>query len=553
MHMKKDPTEWFDITRSFTLRLVGVSSVSPGTGETDAVREVIQLLKEGGLEGAYTEIGLDPIPEDPWGRKNAFAFLRGRTRRTVVLLGHIDTVDTSDYGELQPWALDPEALSRHPDLVALVPDAARDIEQQPDDWLFGRGVADMKSGVAANIAVMRELARAGEPPLSIVLLATPDEENESAGVLAAVGFLHDLKARHGLEYVGAINTDYTSALYPDDPHRYIYSGTIGKLLPGFFVVGCPAHAGEPFAGMDVNVIAAQLIRDLSMNASLSDSVRGVIAPPPVTLRATDLKLHYDTQLPFTAYFLLNVLTLAVDPGELLVRLRDRVSGSLQRALARLVREEEEWLAKQTAVPRCPTGAREATVLTYDELRTLVVEKVGSDRAAVEFAEAWDCEASDIDKRERCVRLVERLWRLSGCDGPAVVIFYAPPYYPHVARSASSLQEAVHAVVEAHPDLNLVEDEFFPLMSDMSYLRLNSRVDVTALERNMPVWQDPRMPPRHGAYSLPLDLIRELDLPVVNIGPYGRGVHQRGERVLMPYSFGIVPQLIYETIERLERM
>jgi len=28
------------------------------------------------------------------------------------------------------------------------------------------------------------------------------------------------------------------------------------------------------------------------------------------------------------------------------------------------------------------------------------------------------------------------------------------------------------------------------------------------------------------------------------------VHQPGERVLMSYSFGVVPQLLYETIERL---
>jgi arginine utilization protein RocB len=38
--------------------------------------------------------------------------------------------------------------------------------------------------------------------------------------------------------------------------------------------------------------------------------------------------------------------------------------------------------------------------------------------------------------------------------------------------------------------------------------------------------------------------------VINLGPYGRGVHQSGEGVLMSYSFGILPQLIYEVIERL---
>jgi arginine utilization protein RocB len=68
---------------------------------------------------------------------------------------------------------------------------------------------------------------------------------------------------------------------------------------------------------------------------------------------------------------------------------------------------------------------------------------------------------------------------------------------------------------------------------------------------MPVWDDaPGDAPRPGAYTLPLDAIRELDLHVVNLGVYGRGAHQRGEAVLMSYSFGALPQLIWETIERL---
>jgi arginine utilization protein RocB len=40
------------------------------------------------------------------------------------------------------------------------------------------------------------------------------------------------------------------------------------------------------------------------------------------------------------------------------------------------------------------------------------------------------------------------------------------------------------------------------------------------------------------------------MPVINIGPYGRSLHQRGERVLMSFSFETAPQLIAETITRL---
>ena len=146
--------------------------------------------------------------------------------------------------------------------------------------------------------------------------------------------------------------------------------------------------------------------------------------------------------------------------------------------------------------------------------------------------------------------MRRLWQLSGRRGPAVVIYYSPPYYPAVAASPSPLHAAVERVIAAHPDLGLVLEEFFPYLSDVSYLRLQEDTDVAALAANLPVWNDPDTPPRPGAYTLPFAAIRALDLPVVDLGPYGFGAHQRGERLLMSRSYGWLPALVNEVIERL---
>jgi arginine utilization protein RocB len=584
--------EWYAATRDYTRRLAQVRGVSPSADENRVTELALRLLREGGLDDAYTLSGLDPIEGDPHGRHNAYAFLRGQSSRAVVLLGHVDTVGADDYGALEPWAFDPDALAARRELLeGLGPDVAADLAAGPDDWMFGRGVADMKSGVAATIAVMRRLAekaRAGSPPpLSVVLLATVDEENESAGVLQAVRFLHALRERHGLAYAGVVNTDYTAARYPGDPHRYIYVGTVGKLLPSIFVVGQAAHAGDPFAGLDANLLAAELVRDLSMNTDLCDAVRGEVAPPPVTLHAADLKTGYDTQLPFAAAFYLNVVTLTTSPATLLARLRGRAETVLAGLLARLNVAAEDWLRATAPTPRRSLPgvgegetssntpeihpnhnvnvqdrgrARSGTVLTYAELRAETAARLGEDLVADALSAEWDRWPLDEDKRERCLRLVRRLWALSGRQGPAVVLYYAPPYYPHVAALPASgvpdaLSKAVAAVAAAHPELNLVVREYFPLLSDLSYLRLDPALDLAALRDNMPVWREASAcaPPRAGSYSLPIEAMRALDLPVVNVGPYGRAVHQAGERVLMPYSFGVVPQLIYETIERLARL
>ncbi|HZU01445.1 MAG TPA: M20/M25/M40 family metallo-hydrolase [Ktedonobacteraceae bacterium] len=562
--MYKQPTErtahntWYEAVRHYTTRLVNIHSVSPSQEENRVAQEVLRLLSEDGLDRLYTAHGLDPIEGDLYGRHNAYALLRGESPRTLVLLGHIDTVGTSDYGVLERWALDPEGLAERLDtLVALTPQLQADIVAHPDDWMFGRGVADMKSGVAVNIALIRRLAeqaQTGSLPLSCVFLAVCDEENESAGVLQAVHLLSRLRPEYGLEYVGAINTDYTTSLYPGDPHRYVYTGTIGKLLPSFLVIGRESHVGDPFNGVDANLLAAELIRTLSMNDALCDSVRGQITAPPVTLKATDLKTHYDVQLPFMAYFYLNVLTFTTTPAQLLQRLCSLCKSALTSVLASIDQAEQRWMqASGDRNPLQQLQSRSGVVLTYAHLYAETVQRLGEEQVQQELAEEWERWPADLDKRERSLHLVHRLWTLSGRQGPAVVVYYAPPYYPHVAATPSALHDAVAAVIAAHPELHLVQQEYFPLLSDLSYLRLDPDIDCAALSANMPVWRESDAPPRPGSYSLPLATIRELALPVVDFGVYGRGAHQRGERVFMSYSFEILPQLLYEVIERLERM
>ena len=95
----------------------------------------------------------------------------------------------------------------------------------------------------------------------------------------------------------------------------------------------------------------------------------------------------------------------------------------------------------------------------------------------------------LDSRERSLHLVHRLWVLSERQGPAVILSYAPPFYPHVAQAVGPFQAAIEAVVAAHPEQQLVIREFYPYLSDMSYLRLDPDLKLSALTANMPLWRD----------------------------------------------------------------
>ena len=545
--MSEIPEGWGPATEHFTRRLVAISSVSPGAGETEAAREVLRLLRADGLHDAYTESGLNDLPGDPHGRANAYALIRGTTSLTVVMLGHLDTVGTSDYGDLEPLARSPDGLAANFELLrAMAPEVDG---FNPSEWLYGRGAADMKSGVAATIAVMRHLARRGlEAPLpfSVVVVATMDEENESAGVVEAVHLLTRLRNEHGLAFAGAINTDYVSERFPGDTARPLYAGTVGKLLPSFLAIGAAGHAGHPFGGLDANLILAELIRDLSLNPDLADIADGIANSPPVSLRATDLKERYDTQLALAAHLALNLVTVSVQPGELLTALRARSAEALQKVLERSADAEERW-RERAGLPRLERRSRTPRALTYAEVAAVAEERIGRPALDAELAVARRAFTAAMDSRRRCLALVEATWRLSGLHGPAVVVYYAPPFYPHLAPRPSSLLDAVEALAGSHPDLELVMERYFPLLSDLSYLGHQEGSDVDSLIANMPIWR----PESRGTagYWLPLEEIRRLDMPVVNIGPYGFGVHQAGERVHRAYSFEVLPQLILETIER----
>ena len=210
---------------------------------------------------------------------------------------------------------------------------------------------------------LAERARTAPLPLSVVVLATPDEENESAGVLQAVRFLLRLRDEHGLEYVGAINTDYTTSRAPGDPDWHVYTGSIGKLLPSFLVIGKESHVGDPFDGIDANLLAADLIADLSMNPDLCDAVRGQITPaarhPPRD--GPEARLRRST--PLRGLLLPERPHLRRrTPGELLARLRHaRRSRALARA-CRIDAAERRWLDAGGVIDRergrhCAHGPR----------------------------------------------------------------------------------------------------------------------------------------------------------------------------------------------------
>ena len=138
--------------------LVAIPSISNTKEESLAADYLAKSLAEQDYFRANPGLcGQFPIEGDPLGRTVAYGLVRGNGRRTVILTGHYDVVDTEEYGEFRKYAYDVEAWKNAsgPELEGLLemltPEAREDFCS--GEWLFGRGVNDMKGGLAVGLAV----------------------------------------------------------------------------------------------------------------------------------------------------------------------------------------------------------------------------------------------------------------------------------------------------------------------------------------------------------------------------------------------------------------
>lgn len=150
---------WFDEVREITQTLVTIPSTSPNKkDENKCANQIIRFL--------LSNTGLKPqrwLTDD--GRYNVMCLLKANHSRndnaTIILLCHYDTVGVNEFenfGLDKTFAFDPDKLRT--ELLSkdsLPENVKKDLENK--DWMFGRGCLDMKSGIAAHIAVMRNLWR----------------------------------------------------------------------------------------------------------------------------------------------------------------------------------------------------------------------------------------------------------------------------------------------------------------------------------------------------------------------------------------------------------
>ncbi|MDL2327239.1 M20/M25/M40 family metallo-hydrolase [Ruminococcaceae bacterium OttesenSCG-928-A11] len=544
----------FDEVKDITEQMVRVPSIVKTSGESDCARTILAYYQSLPYFQQHPDhLTLQRTEDDEIERYNVIAMVRGAAKenaRTVLLMGHFDTVGIDDYGPLKPHACDPSALPTLLRELPLSDEVKRDIDS--GEYMFGRGALDMKSGVAGHMYLIKYFSEHPEALNgTLIAMAQCDEEDGSHGALSCLSHLKKLKGQYGLEYQAAVNADFSTPADLEDDSRYIYFGTIGKVLPSFYVVGKEAHVGQAFAALDPNLLVAEITRLISLNADLSDESQGEVTVPPVSLKQADFKDHYTVQTALTAYAYYNFFVHKMAPEDVMEKVEALAHTAFENVIADLNRNFEKY-SGLCGTPYTPLPWK-PRVYTWEAFRKEMEALHGDTftKHMADFGHKLHTAQPNLDLRLYSVQMVEEAWKWAEDKSPAIIIYFSSTFCARMEltgeapREAALLNATRQAVEKVQPTIQnpVVTKMFYPYISDISFLGMSdSRESLARLASNMPAWGE--------KYTYPIDDIMEIDVPAVNIGSFGKDGHMLTERVHMRYTFETVPNITYNTILKL---
>jgi len=219
-------------------KLIQIQSVNPPADYS----QISSYLRE-----TLTSIGMETrILEGSPGKRNVFGLRRGSSRECALLLsGHMDVVAA---GDKKNWGHDPFGAEIH------------------DGWLWGRGAADMKAALAAQIYAAKAVidSQAG---LSSAFMLGCTVDDETAG---AWGMKYAVEK--GLSYIGWPKPSLHILGEANDLN--ITTSFKGRLWARISTKGKAAHGGEPDLGINAIDQMIKLIQRFRVVPRLTHPLMG---------------------------------------------------------------------------------------------------------------------------------------------------------------------------------------------------------------------------------------------------------------------------------------
>lgn len=541
-----DSERYLELIRKLCL----IPSVSGDAKQENAVADAIAawLRTVVCAQGNSLSVETPPCIGDRLQRKGVLALLTSpkSNGRTVLLTGHFDVVDTT--GSNADLAFDLQRYTEALHSQTLPAPAHRDLES--GNWLFGRGAMDMKAGLALFMTAIEALAVSDDLHINIAFLAVPDEESDSAGMRGVMGRFCQFIEENKLHVVAALTGEpcfWTSGANPTRPY---YTGSTGKIMPYFLALGKRAHVNDYTEGLNAALMVSQIVRDFEGAEVFIDGRGEETLAPPACLRMQTVTGTYSVSLPDTAYCFFNVLTVSKSPKQVL---EDCLSIARQSMLSVVNHANETRNALRSRYASVADDQQPISVLPFEEIREKAVAEFGGIPQYINSLNDFMKALPDsMDARERAIQASLFTVKASHVQGPAMVVGFLPPYYPHRVnrnrnedekRLRSVLMQALSEAKVLSGDGAVSFREVFGGISDLSFLGFEGALEeLESLRENMPAWGD--------VYDLPIEALSHLSIPVANMGPAGRDAHMMTERLELDYSIRVAPLLLLRTIERL---
>jgi succinyl-diaminopimelate desuccinylase len=209
-----------------TARLIRCASVTPD--DAGAMQVVAEALSAAGFTCVRVDRGGVANLVARWGAKGH--------PRTFGFNGHVDVVPP---GDPATWTVPPFA----------------GVER--DGALWGRGAADMKSGVAAFVAAAIDFVRTTPPDGAVLVTVTGDEEGEATdGTVAILDWMDSAGERMDVCLVG-------EPTCPDRMGEMMKIGRRGSLTAWLEATGVQGHAAYPHRARNPVAALARLVDRLS--------------------------------------------------------------------------------------------------------------------------------------------------------------------------------------------------------------------------------------------------------------------------------------------------
>ncbi len=504
---------------------VSIQSDTHTEMEIDMEKSIYNYISNIPYFNTSKNFGMEMITSDDLGRSIVWALKKGKGDKTIILLNHHDVVDVNDYGNLKNIAHNTESIEKELKKIKLNKEITEDLFSQ--EWIFGRGTADMKAGMCIQLKILEDFSKDNKCDASILFLSVPDEETISKGMRHASILLKKLEKKFQLEYSLIINSEPHSRYDKNIP--VIYEGSVGK----------------------TSLILSKITNNTEINSELCDRDSGEIAPPPSWSFARDFKECYDASIPESAGGFLSFLTLTKTPKDILSIMKKICVNSLMESLESYNKNADIYYGDSEHRFSFPINVK-----LYEEL---LLDAIKNNKDEVEnvLKETYSkitesIKTGKISMPESNFEIIKEVMKLTQYSGPVVVIAISPPYYPHISNNKfEHLDSKIREISNSLNEINLSlcgnkvhKRHYFMGISDLSYTSLqNYEATVPYIKSNMPLWRD-------ELYSIPFDTIKSLSIPVVNIGPWGKDLHKFTERVYIKDLVTNTYTLISELIKKL---